>query len=48
MTQAIELHPRPVVARPIARKLPPLTHVATAELVECNCPDACERDHDRD
>jgi hypothetical protein len=48
MTQAIELHPRPVVARPIARKLPPLTHVATAELVECTCPDACERDHDRD
>jgi hypothetical protein len=22
--------------------------LSSAELVECNCPDACDRDHDRD
>ena len=24
------------------------TTLATAELAECECPDSCERDHDRD
>ncbi len=51
MTQAIGIRPRPPrPLRPvgIAAPLPPLTHVATAELVECTCPDGCERDHDRD
>lgn len=25
-----------------------ITSVPTAELVECTCPDFCERDHDTD
>ena len=27
---------------------PRLRAVPTAELVECNCPDFCERDHDNE
>jgi len=35
---------------PAARPVPPPPPVmlSTAELVECTCPDPCERDHDRD
>jgi hypothetical protein len=29
----------------VPRREPVLT---TAELAECNCPEACERDHERD
>lgn len=25
-----------------------LSYLSTAELAECTCPEACERDHDRD
>jgi hypothetical protein len=27
---------------------PPLSYLSTAEIAECNCPEPCERDHDRD
>jgi hypothetical protein len=30
--------------RPTAR----LSSQSTAEIAECTCPEACERDHDRD
>jgi hypothetical protein len=33
---------------PTKRPSPPLSHVSTAEVAECTCPEACERDHDRD
>lgn len=26
----------------------PLSYLSTAEIAECNCPEPCERDHDRD
>jgi hypothetical protein len=25
-----------------------LSYLSTAEVAECTCPEACERDHDRD
>jgi hypothetical protein len=25
-----------------------LSYLSTAEIAECTCPEACERDHDRD
>ena len=34
--------------REVSRKEATVTVVSSAELVECNCPDACDRDHDRD
>lgn len=34
---------------PDAPRLPPrLSYLSTAEVAECTCPEACERDHDRD
>ena len=30
------------------RKPAPLIVLSTAELAPCNCPEYCERDHDRD
>lgn len=32
-------------ARTPARRL---SYLSTAEVAECTCPEACERDHDRD
>jgi hypothetical protein len=31
-----------------ALRLPRLSYLSTAEVAECTCPEACERDHDRD
>jgi hypothetical protein len=42
---------RPVEQReswPPPRQLASLSYVSTAEIAECTCPEACERDHDRD
>jgi hypothetical protein len=33
---------------PPKRPKPLLSYVSTAEVAECTCPEACERDHDRD
>ena len=32
----------------VSRKDGTVIVLSSAELVECNCPDACDRDHDRD
>ena len=34
--------------RDVSRKDGTVIVLSSAELVECNCPDACDRDHDRD
>ncbi|MGH3012201.1 MAG: hypothetical protein ACRDLZ_10630 [Gaiellaceae bacterium] len=34
--------------REIPRKEATVTVLSSAELVECTCPEACDRDHDRD
>ena len=34
--------------RDVSRKDGSVIVLSSAELVECNCPDACDRDHDRD
>jgi hypothetical protein len=34
--------------REAARREGTVIVLSSAELVECNCPDACDRDHDRD
>jgi len=34
--------------RQAARREGTVIVLSSAELVECNCPDACDRDHDRD
>jgi hypothetical protein len=34
--------------REIPRKEASVTVLSSAELVECTCPDFCDRDHDRD
>ena len=34
--------------RDVPRKEPSVTVLSSAELVECTCPDFCDRDHDRD
>jgi hypothetical protein len=34
--------------RETARREATVIVLSSAELVECNCPDACDRDHDRD
>jgi hypothetical protein len=34
--------------REAARREATVIVLSSAELVECNCPDACDRDHDRD
>jgi hypothetical protein len=34
--------------RSVARREGSVIVLSSAELVECNCPDACDRDHDRD
>lgn len=47
MTNAIDTRPAQS-SSPLAPARPPQSHIPTAELVECTCPDACERDHDRD
>jgi hypothetical protein len=53
MTASMEITvvERPVESRessPPPRQMPPLSYLSTAEVAECTCPDACERDHDRD
>jgi hypothetical protein len=35
-------------SRDVSRKDGTVIVLSSAELVECNCPDACDRDHDRD
>ena len=41
-----------VAERPVEAREPELNTanraVPTAELVECNCPDVCDRDHETD
>jgi hypothetical protein len=44
-----------VIERPIRREREPdsrpvvqQSYLSTAEVAECTCPEACERDHDRD
>jgi hypothetical protein len=34
--------------REVPRKEASATVLSSAELVECTCPDPCDRDHDRD
>jgi hypothetical protein len=34
--------------REVPRKEATVSVLSSAELVECNCPDLCDRDHDRD
>jgi hypothetical protein len=34
--------------RDVSRKEASVIVLSSAELVECNCPDLCDRDHDRD
>jgi superfamily II helicase len=34
--------------REVPRKEASTTVLSSAELVECTCPDLCDRDHDRD
>ena len=34
--------------RDVSRKDGTVIVLSSAELVECNCPDVCDRDHDRD
>jgi hypothetical protein len=34
--------------REVSRKEAAVTVLSSAELVECTCPEACDRDHDRD
>jgi hypothetical protein len=33
---------------PDSRAVVPQSYLSTAEVAECTCPEACERDHDRD
>jgi hypothetical protein len=47
-TTVVERPVEPREAQPPLRPMPPLSYLSTAELAECTCPDACERDHDRD
>jgi hypothetical protein len=47
----IEVLERPLTDEP--RETPAkapllLSYLSTAEIAECNCPEPCERDHDRD
>ena len=44
-TTPVQESERPAAARKAPR---PSLDQATAESAECNCPDFCERDHDRD
>jgi hypothetical protein len=51
MTMPITIVERPQRDRtPEAPTRPPahLSSQSTAEIAECTCPEACERDHDRD
>ncbi len=34
--------------RDVSRKETTFVVLSSAELVECTCPDLCDRDHDRD
>ena len=52
MSTAMEIH---VIERPTRRErepdsrpIVPQSYLSTAEVAECTCPEACERDHDRD
>jgi hypothetical protein len=46
----IEVMDKPLTSAPREERPapPPLSYLSTAEVAECNCPEPCERDHDRD
>jgi hypothetical protein len=50
MTMQTTIAERPQERKPESVRRPArhLSSQSTAEIAECTCPEACERDHDRD
>ncbi|HEX2044235.1 MAG TPA: hypothetical protein VHF23_01260 [Gaiellaceae bacterium] len=47
-TATIDIPQKPPETDIIRRDDVPAAVLCTAEVAECTCPEACERDHDRD